>query len=57
MAKLKHDAEGYRTLCILLVVAIAMILWGWHNSEKARVELVETVEELRQTIEELGHGD
>ena len=45
MSKLKHNAEGYRTICILLVIVIAAILFGWHNSENARINQMEKLED------------
>ena len=53
MAKLKHDAEGYRIICIILSVVILFLIYGWHRSEENRLKLLDEVIELRQVNEEL----
>ena len=53
MAKQKYDAGELKAVCILLVVVIVGILWGWHNSESARLKILDELEEANSTIEEM----
>lgn len=55
MSNPKHSAETYRVFCIILIVAIAAILWGWHNSEENRLKLLNELNEAQDRIEELEH--
>lgn len=53
MANPRHTAEGYRAICILLVVVIAALIWGWHNSEQNRLKLLDELQETQDRVEEL----
>lgn len=45
-----HDGEGWRALCILLVVAILFIVVQWNKSEKNRIKLYEELQEKEEII-------
>jgi hypothetical protein len=53
MKEPRHDAEGYRVMCIILVVVIAVICWQLHKSEEYRLKLLDELQDAQARIEEL----
>ena len=43
----------YKALSILLAIAIALLAWGWHNSENNRLKLLEELRAAQDRITEL----
>ena len=52
MSNPRHSAEGYRAICILLVIVIAALIWGWHNSEQNRLKLLDELQSREAEYEE-----
>ena len=60
MKKIEYTAEHWRAFCILLLIAILVMAYLWHQSDKWRLrwirELEDQIEQQQMTIEELqGH--
>jgi len=53
MSDPRHNAEGYRAICIILLVVIGFLAWQWHQSEQHRLNLLDELNDAKYTIEEL----
>ena len=53
MKEPRHSAEGYRAICIILVVVMAIMGWMWYQSEENRLKLLDELRDTQSQVEEL----
>lgn len=46
-----NKEDFYKTACIIFLVVIAAILYGWHNSEQNRLKLLDELQEQEYKYE------
>lgn len=53
MKKPERTAGEWRALCILLVVAVLFLAWGWHSADRKRADVLAELDAKNATIEEM----
>ena len=52
MSNPRHTAEEYRAICILLVIALAIMAYWWYTSEKSMAKEIDFLQQQRDEYEE-----
>lgn len=50
---MKRDKEGEKYTFIIFLVVVAVLIYGWHTSEKKRLSLLEDLNAANEQIEHL----
>lgn len=53
MKKPERTAGEWRALCILLVVVVLFLAWGWHTADRKRADILAELDAKNATIEEM----
>lgn len=57
MSNPKHDAKSYKVICVILVIIVLLMAYGWYRCEEKKVELYDEIQILEEKIERMKEGE